>query len=224
MLPASPRRQGVSSVHPQRYEGFDPKSAQGIIIYYTPEAIYHKCIVRTQLFLTDNDPGTPQETVVCSSSTSHLMAHGPGRPVKTRGRPYWHGGRRRSSSSSTPHLMGSGPGRPVKTYRPPHGPGGAAHIEPTSHGPRPGPVHQISRGWAAARPGPSNFQSMGCGPARPIKMSEDGPRPDPAHHIFKSSWPGPARPIRFSNVSARPGPAQTNGPWQALQIMAIFYY
>ena len=31
MLPASPRRQGVSSVHPQRYQGFDPTFAQGVI-------------------------------------------------------------------------------------------------------------------------------------------------------------------------------------------------
>ena len=28
MLPASPRRQGVSSVHPQRYQGFDPTFTQ----------------------------------------------------------------------------------------------------------------------------------------------------------------------------------------------------
>ena len=159
------------------------------------------------------------------------MGHGPGRPVKTRWRPQGHSGHRSSSSSSTPHTMGSGPGRPVKTYRPPHGPGGAAHIEPTSHGPRPGPAHQISRGWAAARPGLSIFQRMGRGPARPIKISEDGPRPGPAHHIFIFSRPGPARPIRFSEVSARPitfskvsarpGPAQTNGPSQALVLAAF---
>ena len=71
---------------------------------------------------------------------------------------------------------------------------------------------------AAARPGLSNFERMGRGPARPIKFSEDGPRPDPAHHIFKISRPGPAhhffkslgpaRPITFSKVSARPGPSQ----------------
>ena len=45
MLPASPRRQGVSSVHPQRCQGFDPTFSQGIILYYTPEAICQKCIV-----------------------------------------------------------------------------------------------------------------------------------------------------------------------------------
>ena len=88
--------------------------------------------------------------------------------------------------------MGSGPGRPVKTHGPPHGPGGAADIAHIS--------------WAAARPGPSNFERMGRGPARPIKISEDGPRPGPAHHIFNLSRPGPARPINFSKVSARPGP------------------
>ena len=145
------------------------------------------------------------------------MGHGPGRPVKTRGRPHGHGGRRSSSSSSnsTPHLMGNGPGRPVITHGPPHGPGGAAHAEPTSHGPRPCPVHQISRGWTAARPGPSKFQRMGRGPTQPITFSIFyGPaRSGPSH--FRKSRLGPARPVT-SFRSARPGPAQTNGPWQAL--------
>ena len=155
------------------------------------------------------------------------MGHGPGRPVKTRGRPHGHGGRRRSSSSRTPHLIGSGPGRPVKTHGPPHRPGGAAHIEPTSHGPRPGPAHQISRGWAAARPGLSKFRRMGRGLTQPITFSNfHGPdRPGPS--IFQKSRPGPARPgpshlkKKFRRGlarpvtmfrSARPGPAQTNGP------------
>ena len=47
MLPASPRRQEVSSVHPQRYQGFHMTFAQGIILYYKPEAMCQKCIVRT---------------------------------------------------------------------------------------------------------------------------------------------------------------------------------
>ena len=185
-------------------------------------------------------PRYTQKSRSCSSCTPRLMHHRPGRPVKTRGQSHGHGGHR-CSSSSTPHLMGSGPGRPVKTHGPPHGPGRAAHIEPTSHGPRPSPAHQISRGWAAARPGPSNFHMMGRGgPARPIKFSEHGPRPGSAHHIFKFSRSGPARPINFQKSRARPGPlhfqksrpgsarsvtvfglarpgpAQTNGPWQAL--------
>ena len=93
-------------------------------------------------------------------------------------------------------------GRSVKTRGPPHGLGRASQIEsigrdparPTNFlfgGPRPGPAHQILRGWAAARPGPSNFGRMGRGQARPIKFSDDGPRPGPAHHIFKNL--GPAR-------------------------------
>ena len=65
------------------------------------------------------------------------MGRGPDRPVKTRGRPHRHGGRRSSSSSIAPNIMGSGPGRPVKTHGAPNEPGGATHIEPTSHGPRP---------------------------------------------------------------------------------------
>ena len=47
MLPASPRRQEASSVHTQRYQGFDPTSAQGIILYYTFKAICQKCMMRT---------------------------------------------------------------------------------------------------------------------------------------------------------------------------------
>ena len=88
------------------------------------------------------------------------------------------------------------------------GAGGPARpVNFSCHGPRPGPAHQIFIWWAAARPSPSNFQSMGRGPARPINFSEDGPWPGPTHHIFKFSRPGPARPITFSKISARPGPA-----------------
>ena len=144
------------------------------------------------------------KTRSCSCSTPRLMGHGPGRPVRTRGRPHGHGRRRSSSSSSTPHLLGSGPGRPIKRHGPPHGPGGAADIEPTSHGLRPGPAHPISKGWAAARPGLSKFQRMGRGPTQPITFSIfHGPaRPGPS--IIPTSRDGPARLITFSKVSARP--------------------
>ena len=65
----------------------------------------------------------------------------------------------------------------------------------TSHGPRPGPAHQIFIGWAAARPDPSKFQRTGRGPAQPITFS---------------NFHGPARPITCSKVSARPGTALHN--------------
>ena len=43
------------------------------------------------------------------------------------------------------HLnMARGPDRPVKTCGPPHGLDRAAHIKPTSHGPRSDPAHQNS--------------------------------------------------------------------------------
>ena len=88
---------------------------------------------------------------------------------------------------------------------------------------RPDPAHKISRGWATARPDP-------------IKISEDGPRPDPANHIFsychglarpgpsifRKSRPGLARPITFSIVSVRPGPARHNfqvGPARLVTIV-----
>ena len=99
--------------------------------------------------------------------------------------------------------MGSGPGRPVKTHGAPHGPGGDAHKEPTSHGPRPGPTHQISRGWAAARPGSSNFQEDGPRPG-PSKLQRMGR--SPSHFQFFTARPGLTRPIKSSKVSARPGP------------------
>ena len=83
-----------------------------------------------------------------------------------------------SCSCSTPHIMGHGPGRPVKTHGPPHRPGGTAHIEPTSHGPRPGPAHHI---LSFSRPGP----------ARPIKFSKVSARPGPSQF---SDRPGPVRP------------------------------
>ena len=72
------------------------------------------------------------------------------------------------------------------------GPGRQAQF--SYDGPRPGPVRQIFRGWAAARPGPSIFQRMGHGPAQPITFSN-------VH--------GPSRPGRsfFISISARPGPA-----------------
>ena len=72
-------------------------------------------------------------------------------------------------------------------------------------GPRFGPARHILIWWAAARPGPSNFQRMGRGPAWLFKFSEDGPRPGPAHHIFKNSRPGPAH--HFFKSLGRPDPA-----------------
>ena len=154
-----------------------------------------ECIVRTYLFSADNDLGPRHTKIIrsCSSGTPHLMDHGSGRPVETRGRPHDHGGRRSSSRNSTPHLMGSGPGRPVSTHGPLDRPGRAAHIEPTSHGPRPGPIHQIARGWAAARLSQSHFHFYTA-------------RPGPVHHIIKRL--GLARPRLSHFRKSRPDPAR----------------
>ena len=102
--------------------------------------------------MAENDPGTPK-TVVVLAVVHHIAW------ATARAGPSKHVGGLTGTvdvvavvvASSTPHLMGSGPGRPVEAHGPPHGPGTAAHIEPTSHGPR---------------PGLSNFQRMGRGPAR----------------------------------------------------------
>ena len=94
-----------------------------------------------------------------------------------------------------PGLGRPGPASPARPiiflYDGPDGPRpGPAH-QILIGGPLPGPVRQISeRGWAAARPRPSNFWRMGRGPTQPI--------------TFKKIH-GRARPIIFSNVSARPG-------------------
>ena len=52
------------------------------------------------------------------------------------------------------------------------------------------PAHQNFRGWAAARPKPSQFQFF---TARPITFSKVSARPGPARHNFQigPAWPGP---------------------------------
>ena len=121
--------------------------------------------------------------------------------------------------------MGRGPARPIKFHMMGRGP--ARPIKFSDDGLRPGPAHQISTRWAAARPGPSNFQNPRPGPVRPTKFSQLtlGPAwPGPSHFQFFSrpgparpgashfqllgpARPGPARPITFSIFSAQPGPA-----------------
>ena len=105
--------------------------------------------------------------------------------------------------------MGHGPDRPAKTRGPPHGQGGVAHIEPTSRGPRPGPAHQIFRGWAAARPGPSQFQRIGRGPTQPITFASFYGSARPGPIIFFKRL-GPARPGPSRTPKSLPGPARHN--------------
>lgn len=121
------------------------------------------------------------------------MGRIPSRPVKARGPPHGHNGRRIKSSNigSTPHLIGCDPGRPVKTHWLPHESGGEDHIKPTSHRPRPSPAHPLSSGCAAIRPSQSQSPMLTA-------------QPGPADKVFKSL--GPARPIRCSKLSVRPGP------------------
>ena len=117
-----------------------------------------KCILRSSLFLPNNDPGTPKQSRSCSNSTPHCMVHGRGWPINTCGRPHGNGGQR-SSSRGTQYVRGIGPGRPVTEHGPPHVAGGAVHVEPT------------------ARPGPSNYKTSR--PARP-GLSQFSHRPGPA--------------------------------------------
>ena len=112
----------------------------------------------------------------------------------------------------TPYLMGRGPDRPMKTRGRLHGQGGAVHIEPIYHGPRPGPAHQISGWWAAARPGPSILQMMG-GRARPSTFSKFHGPARPAHHFFKILGPARPGPSHFCKYSAGLGPLAHDKSW-----------
>ena len=124
-------------------------------------------------------------TAVVVYSSTAVVHHISWASVKTHEPP--HGQDRcRSSSSIVHHIMGRGPDRPMKTRGPHHGQGGAAHIEPTSHGPRPGPAHHI-------------FEVSRLSPARPIKFKKNSARPGPAHH-------------NFQNGLARPGPSAHDKP------------
>ena len=122
-------------------------------------------------------------------STSHVMGRCPGRLIKAGGPPNGQGGRRHCSSRCTPHVPGYHPVRLVNTC----GAGRSSRC-----------ISHIS--WATARPGPT-------------RVSDDDPRPGPAHRpstisrparsgpsILQIPLPGPARPISFSNSSAGPGP------------------
>ena len=123
-------------------------------------------------------PKHTQKSRRSSSSTPHLMGHGPGRPVKTRGRSHRHVGGRSCSSSSAPNLMGSAPGRASE-----HVCLAERHIWVT---------YRADISWAAVRPGASNFERMGRGPARPTSFSKVSPRPGPSPF---SDRPGPAHAI-----------------------------
>ena len=157
-----------------------PTFAQGIAKSYEPSCF--------RWITTQAHP----KSLSCSGSTPRLMGHGPGRPVKTRGRLHGHGERSSSSSGSTPHLMGSGPG-PSKHM---------GRLMGRAERPIQSP-HLMGRGPTR----PIIFQRMGRGPARPINFSKVSARPGPLH--FQKSRPGPTRPVTIFR-SARPGP--DNGP------------
>ena len=79
------------------------------------------------------------------------------------------------------HVVGRGPARPIKFSEA-----------------RPARPVNFFRGWAAARPGPSNSKLYRPGPARPINYSNLSAPPGPAHdsrseaHETRASY-GPAR-------------------------------
>ena len=183
MLPASPRRQGWSSVHPQRYQGFDSTFVQGIILYYTPEAICQKCVVRMWMFLADNDPGTPKQVVVVAV-VNHISL------ATTRAGP----------SNLVGGLMGTVDVVLIVAVAVIH------HISWAAV--RAGRSKHMGRlmGWAGRPIWSPHLMSRG--PARPIKFREDGPRTGPAHQNLNSL--GPARPSPSHFQKSPPGPARHN--------------
>ena len=78
----------------------------------------------------------------------------------------------------------------VKRSEPPQGLGRAAHMKPTSHGPRPGPAHPI-------------FNILG--PVRPIPLSKFLTWRGPAHDKFQigPAWPGPARSVISRDIPCK---------------------
>ena len=88
MLPSSMRRQGVSSVHPQRYQGLDPTFARGtyhIILYLVHPRRFARNSSHERSCFWWKRPRLIQKNRSCSSSTPHIMGRSPGRPVRTRG-------------------------------------------------------------------------------------------------------------------------------------------
>ena len=72
-------------------------------------------------------------------------------------------------------MMGRGPARPIKNLNF-VGRGLARPVKFSEDGPRPGPDHQIFRGWAAVGPSPSHLKKFTAWPG-------------PAHHFFKRLCP-----------------------------------
>ena len=99
-------------------------------------------------------PRRTQKSRRSSSSTPHLMGHGPGRPVKTRGRSHGHGGLR--SLVAVVHLilwaaLRAGRQNTVCLAE--------GHIWVT---------YKAHTSWAAVRPGQPFFQKFHPGPAQTI--------------------------------------------------------
>ena len=90
-------------------------------------------------------------------------------------------------------MMGRGPARPIKNLNF-VGRGLARPVKFSEDGPRPGPDHQIFRGWAAVGPSPSHLKKFTAWPG-------------PAHHFFKRLGPAhhtAARPMKHGLYMGRP--------------------
>ena len=70
-------------------------------------------------------------------------------------------------------------------------------IKFSEYGPRPGPAHQIFRGWVAAWPSTSHFQKLTARPGLPIIFFQVSARPGPAYHMA-------ARPMKHGLYMGRP--------------------
>ena len=177
MLPASARRQGVLSVHPQRYQGFDPIFVQDIL-YYAPERrrFARNASYERSCFWQITTQPHPKKLIVFA------VVHIPW--ATARAGPTKHVGGLMGTvdvvvvaaavrhiswaavRAGPPKHMGRLMGRAVRPIESPHlmGRGPAWLIQFREDGPRLGPAHQFFRGWAADRPSPSHFHFC-TGPA-----------------------------------------------------------
>ena len=128
---------------------------------------------RANVAVLGGRPRHTQRSRSCSSSTPHLMGHGPGGPVKTRGRPHGPGG--------TAHIKPTSHGpRPGPAHQIARGWAAARPGQPNFQRMRRGPARPTKFSEGGLRPDPVHhiFKFSRPGPARPGS-------------IFRSARPGP---------------------------------
>ena len=188
----SHRRSAFPSISQELSRNANRKSGTPVTVIFTVKCPMVRPQRHTlQVELQQNTGILYQERYMRSNAKNSRACHGPtlvGRP----GPPIF-------------DMMGHGPARPIQFNLVGRGP--AWPVKFSEDGQRPGPAHQIFRGWATARPSPSRFQKF------PVQ---------PGPSFFQKSRPGLARPgpsygSEAHETQALYGPArQLRGPAHAL--------